>query len=351
MGVPTFAQYVAERCKTITVTAANGYAAKGRALLDHFNSGGTAPPTNESKSTQMAYIHWYLIKQAFDSGKPFGKGMFNLQLKNEDATKALYHYFKGEVTNEFTHSKSVPLNFIKSLFKPANANEGNSYSRDSSHYRKYVDKKDGHLGIDKNDTVPLAWKFTTHVFGLNKHTDGSLSVYIKPETSSADLNKTWESIKHGLNLIRAILTKGEKLEGLNNYREKGLSNEVKEIAAQFLITDDKKHLHMIKKCHNLDELKTVVKEIIQSDSKKYLYHDLNTFNSDLDKLVAKNQVGNEIRVIVAPEEKSTLNLTPDPAVSREAFYDFRTRISEIRNNEPSSEQDPEPDSTDSLANR
>ena len=322
--IGTLADYVKINCtdQAVSLEQVEEYAAKGQQFLKAVMSvpPGTFPSDN--KSDNVAYLHWYLIKESFDQKKPFSKGMFNLEGEDDEATKRLYNYLKGENIKEAANTNfEVTTQFAKGMARDPTKNNDQAYSRASTHYRNYLaDAKEGHFGIDKV-TIPLAWRFKTHGFGLCSSPDGKLSIYLKPETASADLNKTQEAVEHGVNLIKSMIVK-EKIEGMpESFRENALSGDIKKYVVAQLQNEGIRDAALVKKiikCKTIPDLRVLIKE-----------RDLKV---DLDKFLvvqygSTNQIGSEQRFKITndgqlrkPMDPSTSSDVTVSPISDKLFY-------------------------------
>lgn len=192
----SFAEYVQEHCKNVSLDQALAYAKQGDEFLQDFAMGGVAQKKTNMRPMAVCIL-WSLLKNSYDNNLPFGKGMFNIAFSDDQLTKEFYSLLK-----------SSPF----------------SYGRMSTHYN---DRTGGyHVGIDNpnhlhNDPgyVPGPWKFKTVCFGLCTEADGSHSVYFKPETHGADYrNDPVGFLKHGIELLISKV-RPQKVKGTKNYRE------------------------------------------------------------------------------------------------------------------------------------
>lgn len=201
--IDSFEEYVKEHCKNVTFEDANAYAAIGEVflLIIAADQNQNIFDKNTVDITAIStYILWCLIKKSYDSGEPFGKGMFNIAFSDNNKTERLYNLLK---------SKTV------------------AYKRKSTHYR---DRSKVHMGIDNhmkenNNFAPNPWKFKTICFGLCDELDGSKSIFFKPETEGVNFKQDpVGTSKHGLNLVKHII-RPSKIAGTKNYRETGKTRE------------------------------------------------------------------------------------------------------------------------------
>jgi hypothetical protein len=341
--ITTFKEYVEQHCPGITVDNALHYADDGQKLLsDVLNNNITK---KGASSDDMAKLHWHLIRQSFENGKPFSKGTFNLECESKADTQKLYNFLKGESIKESLGN--LAKNAIQSLFRSAHTNDRKAYPRASSHYHGSMVKEGAHFGIDmeKKDDTPLAWKFTTHVFGLTKNkNDDNCSIYIKPETESADLNKTKESIRHGLNLVKSIIGSKEKIVGMSKaFREDDVPAAIKQF-----VKDECRDVNVkkIDGCKSIDDLRTIFSKAVNRDNKK-----MQSFEVKVKSTCGtSNQMGSEIRYTVKKNgalEDQQKNATVALAVKSNPTHEFKGKMNVIKPppQSPSPDQSPTEDST------
>ncbi len=286
--IKTMGQYLNAHCRSqrVTLEEAENFAQKGKQFLEAVIKGKESDYPSQSKSDNTAFLHWYLIKESFKQNTPFSKGMFNLEGENDEATKRIYSYLKGEAKSD---NSSLSAKFLKGVVGNRNANRDLAYSRPSTHYNEFLAKEDERsFGIDKTK-IPLAWKFTTHTFGLMKNPDSSLSVFFKPETQSMDVKKTKESLLHGSNLIKKAI-KPEKLSGMaGTFREDSIPKDIKMYVKRSFSKDDLLTPAVEKKinhCKNILSLRKIIaNEKSTIDLDEYLLQNYGT----------TNQIGSELR--------------------------------------------------------
>ncbi len=297
--IRTFNEYLEFHCTSqqVSVQQAEEYAQKGKQFLEAVMSGREESYPSKKKSDNVAFLHWYLLRESFNQEMPFSKGMFNLEGKDDASTKKLYHYLKGEAQSD---NSPLPVKILKGIVGDSAANKDLAYSRPSTHYNDYlVDDYKKSFGIDQVN-IPLAWKFTTHTFGLMKNPDNSLSVFFKPETQSMDVNKTKESFLHGLNLVKKIIYP-QKLKGMERtFREDSIDIETKEFVKESLRKEnlltkdiDKK----IDRCNHMEDLAKIIN--MTQSAMDFTPHLLEQYGTT-------NQIGSELRFKIADEGSLTI---------------------------------------------
>src|SRR5204862_1758924 len=105
--------------------------------------------TETQLKNQMAYLQWYLIKSSFDNGKNFGKGIFVIQMKNEEYTKKLYNYLRNDrasiyselTINDSNQRTKESLQKTYEGFRSAKTHDSNpTYSTTSSHFNGFMER-------------------------------------------------------------------------------------------------------------------------------------------------------------------------------------------------------------------
>jgi hypothetical protein len=311
-NIKTLEQYLSAHCRNprVTLKEAENFAQKGKQFLEAVMNGKESDYPSQSKSDNVAFLHWHLINESFRQNTPFSKGMFNLEGENDEATKRAYSYLKGEAKSD---NSSLSTKFLKGVVGNRNANKDLAYSRPSTHYNDFLANEDERsFGIDKT-TTPLAWKFTTHTFGLMKNPDNSLSVFFKPETQSMDVKKTKESLLHGSNLIKKAI-KPEKLSGMaSTFREDSIPKDIKifvksSLSKEELLTPAIKK--KINRCSNIISLR------------KIIANEKSTLNLDeylLQNYGTTNQIGSELRFKILDDGELQLIRRQSPIISQADF--------------------------------